>query len=100
MIVFRSEMGDAMSDVMRLPSSPADMIPPTSPGAPLSNAPSYVHELDLSSPLNYGTPSSNLSSVRTPMSGIRGTPIRHRSDIRNDKRMRQVNVASDAPVCI
>jgi len=31
------------------------------------------------------------------MSGIRGTPIRHRSDIRSDKRMRQVNVGSDAP---
>ena len=86
-----------MSDVMPLPSSPADMIPPTSPGAPLSNAPSYImSEIDLSSPLNYGTPSSNLSDLRTPMSGIKGTPIIHRSDIRNDRRMRQVNVGSDA----
>lgn len=51
-------------------------------------------EIDLSSPLNYGTPSS-LGSVRTPRSGIRGTPIRLRPDIRTDKRIRQVNVASD-----
>ena len=52
-----------------------------------------MSEIDLSSPLNYGTPSS-LGSVRTP-SGIRGTPIRMRPDIRTDRRIRQVNVASD-----
>lgn len=57
-----------------------------------------MSEIDLSSPLNYGTPSS-LGSVRTPRSGIRGTPIRMRPDVRADKRIRQVNVASD-PVCI
>lgn len=57
-----------------------------------------MSEIDLSSPLNYGTPSS-LGSVRTPRSGIRGTPIRMRPDVRSDKRIRQVNIASD-PVCI
>jgi DNA replication licensing factor MCM4 len=57
-----------------------------------------MSEIDLSSPLNYGTPSS-LSSVRTPRSGIRGTPIRMRPDIRTDRRIRQVNVNSD-PVCV
>jgi len=57
-----------------------------------------MSEIDLSSPLNYGTPGS-LSSVRTPHSGIRGTPIRMRPDIRTDRRIRQVNVNSD-PVCI
>lgn len=57
-----------------------------------------MSEIDLSSPLNYGTPSS-LGSIRTPKSGIRGTPIRMRPDVRSDKRIRQVNVASD-PVSI
>lgn len=55
-----------------------------------------MSEIDLSSPLNYGTPSS-LGSVRTPRSGIRGTPIRMRPDVRSDKRIRQVQVGgSDA----
>lgn len=54
-----------------------------------------ISEIDLSSPLNYGTPSS-MGSVRTPRSGIRGTPVRARPDIRTDKRIRQVNIGSDA----
>lgn len=70
------------------PSSPAQNVAATSP------APGFS-EIDLSSPLNYGTPSS-LASIRTPRSGIRGTPIRMRPDIRTDKRIRQVNVGSDA----
>lgn len=56
-----------------------------------------MSEIDLSSPLNYGTPSS-LGSIRTPRSGIRGTPIRVRHDVRSDKRLRQVNVGADAAV--
>ncbi|XP_059613524.1 DNA replication licensing factor MCM4 [Phlebotomus argentipes] len=48
-----------------------------------------IQGIDLSSPLNYGTPSS-LGSIRTP--GIRGTPIRSRPDIRTNRYMRQVNV--------
>lgn len=51
-----------------------------------------MSEIDLSSPLNYGTPSS-LGSIRTPRSGVRGTPIRQRTDIRTDKHMRQVNLS-------
>ena len=55
-----------------------------------------VSEIDLSSPLNYGTPSSHgglagvgsQGSVRTP--GVRGTPIRVRSDIQSERRLRQV----------
>ena len=56
-----------------------------------------VSEIDLSSPLNYGTPSS-LGSFRTP-GGVRGTPIRIRSDIQSERKLRQVNVAtgSQAP---
>ncbi|KAG5890474.1 hypothetical protein JTB14_013416 [Gonioctena quinquepunctata] len=78
---------DAHSEI---PSSPAHSIAPTSPGTGLA-----MSEIDLSSPLNYGTPSS-LGSIRTPRSGIRGTPIRMRPDVRSDKRIRQVNVGGDA----
>jgi DNA replication licensing factor MCM4 len=50
-------------------------------------------EIDMSSPLNYGTPSSRLGGLgdipRTP--GVLGTPIRPRSDIGNEHRM-TVNV--------
>lgn len=56
-----------------------------------------MSEIDLSSPLNYGTPSS-LGSIRTPRSGIRGTPIRMRPDVRSDKRIRQVNVGNEVAV--
>lgn len=55
--------------------SPDHSNAPTSPGMGL------MSEIDLSSPLNYGTPSS-LGSVRTPRSGIRGTPVRMRPDVR------------------
>ncbi|KAG8295080.1 DNA replication licensing factor, mcm4 component [Homalodisca vitripennis] len=79
------------------PSDPLS-IPPSSPaqniGAPTSPFGVGMSEIDLSSPLNYGTPSS-MGSLRTPRSGIRGTPIRLRPDIRTDRRMRQVNVNSD-----
>ena len=52
-----------------------------------------VSEIDLSSPLNYGTPSSlGSSTFRTPGAN-RGTPIRIRSDIQSERRLRQVNVA-------
>lgn len=76
-------------------------IPPTSPAQPLAPTSPYTHlnlsDIDLSSPLNYGTPSS-MGSIRTPRSGIAGTPIRLRPDIRLDKRLRQVHVNSDT-VC-
>lgn len=72
-----------------IPSSP--FIPSTSPG----NTSIRMQDIDLSSPLNYGTPSS-MGSIRTPRSGVRGTPIRSRPDIRTDRRIRQVNLGSDA----
>lgn len=71
-----------------IPTSP--IIPSTSPG----NTSVRMQDIDLSSPLNYGTPSS-MGSIRTPRSGIRGTPIRSRPDIRTDRRIRQVNIGSD-----
>lgn len=72
------------------PSSPGDLLPATSP-APSRLA--ALNDIDLSSPLNYGTPSSVGSSMRTPRSGVRGTPIRPRTDIRTDRRIRQVDMA-------
>ncbi|XP_012289041.1 DNA replication licensing factor MCM4 [Orussus abietinus] len=76
---------------------PANVVA-SSPVHALQTSPLHagVSEIDLSSPLNYGTPSS-LGSVRTPRSGIRGTPVRHRTDIRADKHMRQVNIAEPIP---
>lgn len=74
------------------PLTPSDNVlapPATSPFAGAAS------EMDMmSSPLNYGTPSS-LASVRTPRSGIRGTPMRSRPDIRPDRHLRQVNLHSD-----
>ncbi|KOX68806.1 DNA replication licensing factor MCM4 [Melipona quadrifasciata] len=52
--------------------------------------------LQLSSPINYGTPSS-LGSIRTPRSGIRGTPARHRPDINTDRRLRQFTLQEPVP---
>ncbi|EDS35571.1 DNA replication licensing factor MCM4 [Culex quinquefasciatus] len=92
------------SDNVTVPTSPAvergssagGMAPPTSPfGAGIAGSNAVgMSEIDISSPLNYGTPSS-LGSVRTPRSGIRGTPMRQRPDLRADRRVRQVNVGSD-----
>lgn len=69
-------------------------VPLSSPNRLVQTSPLAVglSEAELSSPLNYGTPSS-LVSVRTPRSGIRGTPVRQRPDVQSDRRMRQVNLA-------
>lgn len=79
------------SDSIQTSPAPRNVeLQPTSPFAGGVN----MSEIDLSSPLNYGTPSS-MTSVRTPRSGIRGTPVRVRTDIRTDTRMRQVNIGAD-----
>ncbi|XP_070168557.1 DNA replication licensing factor MCM4 [Polyergus mexicanus] len=69
-------------------------VPLSSPNRLVQTSPlaAGMSEVELSSPLNYGTPSS-LASVRTPRSGIRGTPVRQRPDVQSDRRMRQVNLA-------
>ena len=85
----------AYSDNVSLPpTSPGVSLPATSPARGLGA--NLMSEIDISSPLNYGTPSS-LGSIRTPRSGagIRGTPLRTRPDIRQDKRMRQLAVGGD-----
>lgn len=87
---------------------PSDNIslPPTSPGnislpatSPARGLGANMSEIDLSSPLNYGTPSS-MGSIRTPRSGIRGTPLRARPDIRTDKRIRQVAIGGGSGVSV
>lgn len=50
-------------------------------------------ELDLSSPLTYGTPSSRVEG--TPRSGIRGTPARQRPDLGSARKLKQVDLQSD-----
>lgn len=53
-------------------------------------------EIDLSSPLNYGTPGSYSVGESTPAAGA--TPIRHRPDVRSDRKLRQVAIGgTDAP---
>jgi len=81
---------DTMSDLAaRLPSSPATLMGPPSVGPRGGPGSVRVSEIDLSSPLNYGTPSPG-SSIRTPKTGSKGTPVRVRSDIQSDRRVRQV----------
>lgn len=86
------------SDNVTVPTSPAiggsAMAPPTSPFNVIGSGPVGMSEIDISSPLNYGTPSS-MGSIRTPRSGIRGTPMKQRPDLRVDRPVRHVNVGSD-----
>merc|ERR1719341_3037179 len=81
-----------------LPSSPPRPLPPPTPTDQPRGGPGSVmiSEIDLSSPLNYGTPSSVGSNLRTPRTGVKGTPIRVRSDIQSEKRVRQVTVGSQS----
>lgn len=82
------------------PSSPV-AIPPSELGPPTGFPPRRAggasragrvptSELDLSSPLLYGTPSSNKS---VGGSGGGETPLRLRSDLGNNRTLRQVNLA-------
>lgn len=92
------------NDVLQTYHSPLSSLGrPSSPisqgGRPLfSSPPTHVptSEIDLSSPLTYGTPASRIGG--TPArSG--GTPIRPRSDIGGQRRLREVNLnATDPPV--
>ncbi|XP_064398526.1 DNA replication licensing factor mcm4-A-like [Halichondria panicea] len=72
----------------------------SSPGRPLFSSPPMQNgglptsEIDLSSPLNFGTPSSQVAG--TP--GGRGTPRRHRADLQNTGRRRQVNLTATDPL--
>jgi len=82
-------MSDNMSDLANpLPSSPATFGGPPSVGPRGGPGSVRVSEIDLSSPLHYGTPSPG-SSIRTPRTGSKGTPVRVRSDIQTDRVRRQ-----------
>lgn len=86
-------------------------MPPTSPGIdarspnlqdfsllsspPRSRHSAVLSELDISSPLTYGTPSSRVEG--TPRSGVRGTPARQRPDLGSARKLRQVDLNSDQP---
>lgn len=50
-------------------------------------------EIDASSPLMYGTPSSRIEG--TPRSGIRGTPARQRADLGSVRKAKQVDIHSE-----
>ncbi|XP_041772486.1 DNA replication licensing factor MCM4 [Anopheles merus] len=80
------------SDQVTVPTSPAVDQPVVQATSPYGRA-AGMSQIDISSPLNYGTPSS-MGSIRTPRSGVRGTPMRQRPDLRVDKLPRQVNVGS------
>jgi len=50
-------------------------------------------EVDMSSPLTYGTPSSRVEG--TPRSGVRGTPARQRPDLGSVRKSKQVDLHSE-----
>ncbi|XP_036686336.1 DNA replication licensing factor MCM4 isoform X2 [Balaenoptera musculus] len=74
-----------------LPASPGAE-PRSPPRAPPAAAPL---DLDVSSPLTYGTPSSRVEG--TPRSGVRGTPVRQRPDLGSARKGLQVDLHSDGP---
>ncbi|XP_072013660.1 DNA replication licensing factor mcm4-A-like [Amphiura filiformis] len=83
-------------DLAPMPSSPASAGSKDVHETSLFSSPGHskvgASEIDLSSPLNYGTPSSRMSGTPGRMAG---TPIRPRNDIRSERKVRQVNLASD-----
>ncbi|CAL8344985.1 unnamed protein product [Merluccius merluccius] len=90
-------------------SSNGDLLPlmPTSPPTDMANPvqdtslfssprPSVLpSEVDMSSPLMYGTPSSRVEG--TPRSGVRGTPARQRPDLGSVRKAKQVDLHSEPP---
>uniref|UniRef100_A0A8C2JW89 DNA replication licensing factor MCM4 n=1 Tax=Cyprinus carpio TaxID=7962 RepID=A0A8C2JW89_CYPCA len=66
---------------------------PTSPAMDVSLFSSPMSEVDASSPLMYGTPSSRVEG--TPRSGIRGTPARQRADLGSVRKAPQVDMHSE-----
>uniref|UniRef100_X1Z8H6 DNA replication licensing factor MCM4 n=1 Tax=Capitella teleta TaxID=283909 RepID=X1Z8H6_CAPTE len=101
-----SEVSSPPSQRRRIDASPGgDLLPlPSSPPtehniadtSALFSSPKMGEpgsEIDLSSPLNYGTPSSRVGTPRTPGIGA-GTPIRPRPDVRSDRKMRTVNIGA------
>ncbi|KAG2458239.1 MCM4B factor, partial [Polypterus senegalus] len=89
-------------ELQPMPTSPAaDARSPNVQDTSLFSSPARsrysapLSELDLSSPLTYGTPSSRVEG--TPRSGVRGTPARQRPDLGSVRKARQVDLHSDQP---
>ncbi|XP_023699148.1 DNA replication licensing factor MCM4 [Paramormyrops kingsleyae] len=87
-------------DLQPMPTSPAtDMRSPARHDTSLFSSPvrsrrsAPPSEIDVSSPLTYGTPSSRVEG--TPRSGIRGTQARQRPDLGSVRKARQVDLHSD-----
>ncbi|KAH9633206.1 hypothetical protein HF086_017761 [Spodoptera exigua] len=71
----------------RSPRTPGGQAPGTSPARAMASSPLGT-DIDMSSPLNYGTP----SSLSTPRSNLRGamTPARQRADLKSGQHGRSV----------
>uniref|UniRef100_A0A665WZY4 DNA replication licensing factor MCM4 n=1 Tax=Echeneis naucrates TaxID=173247 RepID=A0A665WZY4_ECHNA len=94
----RRGQDSSTGDLMPMPNSPAtDMLSPSAPQdtSLLSSPRPSVQptEVDMSSPLMYGTPSSRVEG--TPRSGVRGTPARQRPDLGSVRKAPQVDLHSD-----
>uniref|UniRef100_A0AAX7TG74 DNA replication licensing factor MCM4 n=1 Tax=Astatotilapia calliptera TaxID=8154 RepID=A0AAX7TG74_ASTCA len=95
----RRGQDSSTGDLMPMPTSPAtDILSPAAPqdtsllSSPRPSVP--PNEVDMSSPLMYGTPSSRIEG--TPRSGVRGTPARQRPDLGSVRKAPQVDLHSDA----
>uniref|UniRef100_A0A8C7N350 DNA replication licensing factor MCM4 n=1 Tax=Oncorhynchus kisutch TaxID=8019 RepID=A0A8C7N350_ONCKI len=85
-------------DLPAMPTSPAtDIASPAVHDTSLFSSPRrsvLPSEVDMSSPLMYGTPSSRVEG--TPRSGVRGTPVRQRPDLGSARKAPQVDLHTDA----
>ncbi|XP_056276893.1 DNA replication licensing factor MCM4 [Pseudoliparis swirei] len=91
----RRGLDSSAGDLMPMPTSPpTDMLSPAAPqdnslfSSPRPSVP--PNEVDMSSPLMYGTPSSRVEG--TPRSGVRGTPARQRPDLGSVSKAPQVDL--------
>ncbi|XP_062261237.1 DNA replication licensing factor MCM4 [Platichthys flesus] len=96
----RRGQDSSTGDLMPMPTSPAtDLLSPSAPqDASLFSSPRpsvLAHDVDMSSPLMYGTPSSRVEG--TPRSGVRGTPARQRPDLGSVRKGPQVDLQSEPP---
>uniref|UniRef100_A0A8C7K9V6 DNA replication licensing factor MCM4 n=1 Tax=Oncorhynchus kisutch TaxID=8019 RepID=A0A8C7K9V6_ONCKI len=88
-------------DLPAMPTSPAtDIASPAVHDTSLFSSPRrsgnfLPSEVDMSSPLMYGTPSSRVEG--TPRSGVRGTPVRQRPDLGSARKAPQVDLHTELP---
>uniref|UniRef100_A0AAQ4PYE2 DNA replication licensing factor MCM4 n=1 Tax=Gasterosteus aculeatus aculeatus TaxID=481459 RepID=A0AAQ4PYE2_GASAC len=96
----RRGQDSSAGDLMPMPTSPAtDVLSPAGPqdnslfSSPRPSVP--PNEVDMSSPLMYGTPSSRVEG--TPRSAVRGTPARQRPDLGSVRKAPEVDLQSEPP---